>query len=164
MGHSHLAIRHLVRQLESGLERKSARRPAPEWLLRLVGDLAEHFEPFSGVARVGFEFQQGDAGWEITLFLGENEVVGGPEDGETRPVNFRFNLLDVPRRFDRIDRFAWNAFPGNAHAFDDGGDLSLLTMEGLVGDQKVSLQVLAGPPESLGPAIRQHPDGRMELA
>jgi hypothetical protein len=160
---SHLAVRHLVRQLELAPPRGTSKPSPPDWLLQLADRLAERFEPFSGVARVGFVCSHGDAGWELALFLGENEIVGGPEDGHLLPVNFRFDLHRLQSEFDDIVGIYWNAFPSSHACFEEGTDLSFLAIEGMVNGHPLRIQVHAGPPDSVGPAIKQHADGRMEI-
>lgn len=174
---SHLAVRHLVRQLELAPPRGARLRPGsgpddesrtqtpspPDWLLRLVDRLAERFEPFRGVARVGFVCSHGDAGWELALFLGENEIVGGPEDGHVMPVNFRFDLQGLSEEFDEVSGIHWNAFPSSHVCFEESTDLSFLAIEGTVDGQPLRMQIHAGPPDSVGPALKQYSDGRMEI-
>ncbi len=163
MSHSHLAIRHLVRKLEKSPQRRPVKQNLPNWLAELIDELSSRFEPFNGVARVGYECQQSESGWELALFLGEHETVGGAEDGELRPINFRFDVLDLTRHFDAVASLRWNAFPSSHVCFESMADLSFLTLEGTIQGQLVRLQVHAGPPDSVGPAIREHQDGRVEL-
>lgn len=163
LSHSHLAIRHLIKQLEQESGVRTPRQPLPTWLDSLIDRLSDCFEPFSGVARVGYEAFQSPSGWELTVFLGENEMVGGPEDGERNTVNFRFNLLELQGQFEQVHEFFWNAFP-NSHIFEsDCADLSFLTLDGTVAGHRIRLQVHAAPPDRFGPGIRQHSDGRVEL-
>ncbi|MCA8998827.1 MAG: hypothetical protein KDA80_17645 [Planctomycetaceae bacterium] len=162
MSHSHLVIRHLIRQLEKSPERP-ARPVLPDWLVDFIHSLTENFEPFSGVARVGYEAQQADDGWELAMFLGETEIVGGAEDGERSPVNFRFSLTDLHDRFDRVEHIYWNAFPNSHVCLDNSGDLSFLSVEGVLAGERIRLQIHPSAPDAVGPAIRQHQDGRLEL-
>lgn len=163
MSHSHLAIRHLVRKLEKDDWRSAPRAPLPGWLLTLISDLAQGFEPFQGVARVGYEAQQGESGWEVALFLGETELVGGAEDGELCPVNFRYDIKILDRLFDALESVHWNAFPSSHVCFDDVADLSMLIVRGVVRGEAVQVQIHAGPPDSVGPGMRRHTDGRIEV-
>jgi len=158
-----LAIRHLVKQLESVPQEERAKHAPPDWLHGFIDDIAQLFEPFSGVARVGYECMDGDDGWEIALFLGEHEIVGGANDGQMHPVNFRFDLGSVQAKFDRIDGMFWNAFPNSHVCFEEQADLSFVTIEGVINEKIVRLQLHAAPPEAVEPAMRQHPDGRMEI-
>ncbi|WP_437204083.1 hypothetical protein [Planctomicrobium sp. SH664] len=163
MSHSHLAIRHLVKKLEMSGERKSQKPQLPAWLINFVEEFSERFEPFSGVARVGYECLKGESGWQVSLFLGEHEIVGGPGDGELRPVNFRFDLGQLTRHFDSIEGLFWNAFPNSNVCFEHLSDLSFLTIEGTVHGVPIRVQIHAGPSEAAGPAMRQYVDGRMEV-
>lgn len=163
MSHSHLAIRHLVRKLEMGEPRKPIKANLPAWLVQFVEDLAQRFEPFRGVARAGYECLTSESGWEVALFLGEQEMMGGADDGQLRPINFRFNLLNLTACFDVVDTLFWNAFPSSHVCFEDVADLSFLAIEGIVHSERVRVQIHAGPPDSVGPGLRQHADGRLEL-
>lgn len=135
----------------------------PDWLLHAVDRLAQLFEPFSGVARVGYECLQGESGWEVALFLGEHELVGGADDGSLHAVNFRFNLQRLQREFDTLTGLYWNAFPNSHVCFAETADLSFLTVEGTIQGESLRLQIHAGPPECVGPAFKQYPNGRLEL-
>ncbi len=159
MSHSHLVIRHLVKQIEGFAARPPQRRELPPWMQQFVTDVAELFEPFRGVARPGFECHWGEDRWEVSLFLGETEVVGGPQDGERLPVNFRFDVQGLPARFEQLDALRWNALPDCGADRGSGLALSFLVAEGRVSGQPVTLQVHAAPPETSGPGLRQLADG-----
>lgn len=143
--------------------RRPAKPTLPEWLVEFINTVSERFEPFSGVARVGFECQKSENGWEIALFLGEHEVVGGADDGHVKPVNFRFDLNQLSNCFDHVTQVFWNVFPNSHVCQEVVSDLSFVTIEGHVQTQQVRLQLHAGPPDTAGPALRQYPDGRLEL-
>jgi hypothetical protein len=158
--HSHLAIRHLIRQLEI---RGRSPRPhtPPEWLKDLLHQAADFFDPCSGDARAGYECRQTPNGWEAAIFLGANECVGGRDDGRIQPANFRFDVRALLERFDRTESVTWSAFPESDAATPS--DRSFLTVTGIVGSERVTLQICAGPPESCGPAMKIYSDGRYEL-
>ncbi len=158
MSHSHLAIRHLIRQVEESAGRRGERKP-PAWLADFVESAAGLFEPFSGIARPGFECRRGEDRWEIALFLGKTEVVGGPQDGELTPVNFMFDAAGLSRLFERLDTLRWNAFPDCHVCSEEELDLSFLIAEGLVQGELVSVQIHAGPPHAAGPAMKRYSDG-----
>lgn len=120
---------------------------------------AEQFEPFRGVARPGFECAFGEGRWEISLFLGKTERVGGRDDGAQSPVNFKFDVRGLIDLFDELDSVRWNAFPDCGAYVDEVVDLSFLVAEGTVQGSPVALQILAGPPEDAGPALKQYDDG-----
>lgn len=167
MNHSHVPIRHLIRQLEKTREGRAehprGNRPLPLWMGRFIAQAAELFEPFSGLARVGYETIRCGESWEISLFLSEQEQVGGSADGQITAVNFRFNVLGLSQCFSRLESLTWNAFPNSHVCFDDKGDLAFLIARGDVEGTQVSLQILAAPPEHIGPGMRAYADGRIEL-
>jgi hypothetical protein len=149
--------------LELKGERGSHRHASPAWLVQFIDNFSQRFEPFSGVARVGYECQKAENGWEVAIFLGEHEIVGGAADGQLRPINFRFDLKNIDAEFDQLSTISWNAFPSSHVCLEMMADLSFLTIEGIVHGEHVRLQLHAGPPDSIGPAIREHVDGRLEL-
>lgn len=164
MIHSHCAVRHLVRQVELYRERGSRTR-TPQWLETFVNRAAESFEPFSGLARVGYEaVYSEECLWEVSLYLGENESAVAL-DGECRaiPVNFRFKLDHLRDCFESVNRLDWNVFPGSRTLLDDANDLSFILVEGVVGGNTIKLQVHATPPDAAGPALRYHSSGDVEL-
>jgi hypothetical protein len=157
-------VRHLVRQVE--LYRERGPRPrTPDWLQTFVARAAEAFEPFSGVARVGYEaVYSEESRWEVSLFLGENESsVALDDECRAIPVNFRFKLDHLRDCFESINRLDWNVFPGSKSLFDDGSDLSFILVEGAVTGNAIKLQVHATAPDAAGPALRYHSSGDVEL-
>jgi hypothetical protein len=159
LSHSHLAIRHLIRELELRGRRRSS-PPVPTWLTGFLCEASELFEPFTGTARAGYECRRTEEGWTAALFLGANETVGGPEDGRVRRVSFRFDAKSLARRFDRIDSLVWTALP----QLEAADDLSFLSVVGTVRGELLRLEIYASPPEGTGPGMRIHADGRVELA
>ncbi|MEZ6056421.1 MAG: hypothetical protein R3C01_06925 [Planctomycetaceae bacterium] len=161
--HSHLAIRHLIRHVEDRRNRRGLGRELPGWLTSSIDRLSDVFEPFSGVARVGYEAIQAGDRWEVSMFLGEQETVGGADDGRATAVNFRFDINAIYSLCDRVDSLCWNAFPNSHVVSEEDRFDTFLTLEAVIDGHAIALQVHALPPESVGPAMRQHADGRMEL-
>lgn len=160
MAHSHLVIRHLVQGLEArGRDAIDIRMP--EVIESFVHSVADLFEPFSGSARVGYECNFADESFEISMFVGAREIVGGQYDGRQEPQNFRFNLQGLFDRFDSIQSFLWNAIP---HSPMIDGGMSFIVVEGLVHGHLVRLQLHPTAPEEMGPAILEYTDGSVELA
>ena len=71
--HSHLAVRHLIRQLDLQ-GRPRMRHTPPQWLTSLLHETAELFDPCSEDARAGYECRCTESGWEAALFLGGQAV------------------------------------------------------------------------------------------
>ena len=159
MSHCHLAVRHRIRQIEESGERTTADQHTPDWLNEFIQGVAESFEPFSGVARPGFECMRTGDRWEVALFLGKTEMVGGARDGCQLPVNFQFDLSTLSEHFDELKVLRWNAFPDCHVCGEDVIDLSFIIAEGLVKGADVSVQIHAGPPDTAGPALKRFSDG-----
>ena len=163
MSQSYLAVRHLLRQLELKKQKETNRQIIPVWFPEFVDGISELFEPFRGVARVGYECTRSENGWEVSLFLGEHEIVGGPEDGKAHAINFRFDVNKINEHFEAVESIHWNAFPNVSPEADRSAEFSFLTIVGSVESTPVHLQIHPTPPSAVGPAIRRYPDGRVEL-
>jgi hypothetical protein len=132
VSHSHIALQHLISKIDSA-EPRAKRATGPVWLSEFVDQIAELFEPFVDVGRVGFECAPNTERWEISMFLGSTEVVGGKVDGEVRPVAFQFDLVRLETIFDHIDECHWSAFPAGTAADDadvQGRERSFVTIVG----------------------------------
>jgi hypothetical protein len=160
---SHLAIRHLIRHVAERRQNGIGQPILPAQLAALIDDVCQLFEPLAGVARAGYECMFGDDRWEVSVFLGAQESVGGAQDGELMPINFRFDVAGLTRMFERVHSVNWNAIPCTYGA-DDGLFESFLTIDGMAAGERISLQVHALAPREIGPGLRQFQDGRLELA
>ncbi|HEY4258520.1 MAG TPA: hypothetical protein VGM98_00110, partial [Schlesneria sp.] len=92
MSHSHLLVHHLLKQLENHKRDRKERARRPEWLTTLVHQTAAMFQPLAGVARVGYQCELTQEGWEAGLYLGCTEIVGGRDDGKARLISFEFDF------------------------------------------------------------------------
>ncbi len=161
MSHSHLGARHRLAQIETDRSCRTNRDKRPEWLNGLIEEAAASFEPLAGVARVGYECLPDERGWSLSLYLGTVEVVGGKSDGQTRRPDFRCDLKRLLEQFARIDELEWTVWPqglGNGALREQ----SVITIGGMVGTSPVRLRVRSSAPETIGPGLREFPDGRVE--
>jgi hypothetical protein len=157
-------LQQLIHHLDSPASRRQ-RASGPLWLSEFVDQIAELFEPFIDVGRVGFECSPGDERWEVAMYLGGTESVGGRCDGEVRTVAFQFDVQALYSIFDEIESLHWNAFPPGAAIGDSGpGDRSFVGALGRYRDSRLRLRVYCLPPEGVGPGMRQYPDGSWEPA
>lgn len=159
MSHSHLALQHLIKQVESRGPRAN-RDVRPEWMTELIESVAELFEPFTDVGRVGFDCRLADECWEIGMYLGSTEFVGGKVDGEVQHVDFEFDLLRVSRLFKHIETFRWNALPSSD--LQESADISFIVIRAVYEGHPVHLRVFCTPPAEAGPGLRKHTDGTWE--
>lgn len=160
MSHSHLPVQHLLQQVELYRSNRNNRDVRPEWLSRFIDRTADLFDPFHEVARVGFDCRLDEDGWEVGLYLGTTEIVGGREDGRSRLCNFEFDLNALIGQFSEIERFSWSAFP-------EAGDAALsphsfVTLSGFVDGNLLRLRIHSTPPTQVGPGFRQFPNGKRE--
>ena len=164
MSHSHIALQHLIHKLDSP-EPRQKRSAGPVWLAEFVDQIAELFEPYVDMGRVGYECAPSTQRWEISMFLGCTEIVGGKGDGEIRPVAFQFDVTRLETVFDQIDDCCWSAFPAGTMADEIdklAGDRSYLTVVGRYRENLVRLRVYCTPPAESAPGLRQHADGSWE--
>ena len=170
MSHSHIALQHLIHKLDSGVPRRG-RATGPLWLPEFVDQVAELFEPFVDVGRVGYECAPTTERWEIGMYLGNTEVVGGKVDGEVRPVAFQLDLARLEAIFDKIDEWNWNAFP--AGTVNEAGEppateivptqeRSFVTVTGSYRENRLRLRIYSSPPADAAPGMRQYADGSWE--
>lgn len=160
MNRSQPGPKYFIHQLDREERTQAKLRSVPEWLVGWLQQVADLFEPFSGVARAGYECFCANGTWEISLFLGQNETLGGQEDGLLTPVNFCFNVGGLQKLFSQIGNVKWNAFP-DAFVFRDAGFPmeSFLLIEGNARGEAVRLQIQALPPDAIGPGLQFLPNG-----
>lgn len=161
MSHSHMPIRHLLKQVEIFKSKRAQRDVRPQWVTQFIDEVADLFEPMTDVGRVGFDCRLAEECWFVSLFLGSTEVVGGPEDGQSHYTNFRFDLSPLLERFSRIERFAWNSLPHQSESDDHG---SYITIEGHLEENRLRLDIRSIPPETAGPGFKVYPNGRYDIA
>jgi len=159
--HSHLPARHLIKQIECDRANRTKRDIRPAWLTALIEFAAELFEPLSDVGRVGFDCRLDENGWTAALYLGAVELLGGKDDGQTRQLDFRFDLQPLLERFTRVEDVSWTVFPQGDRAAGDKPH-SLIAIDGSIGTDRLRVEVHSSAPAAAGPGLRRLPDGRFE--
>jgi len=163
LSHSHTAVQFFIQKAETLAHRRALRKARPPWTVRLAEQVADAFQPLSGVARVGYEIELGDDDrWIITLFLGQTETVGGPEDGSRHLVNFQFDLASLIAGIDRVDELAWFARPEPESEHTVAGS-SYLELKGQTEREPVTVRIASVPPTDAALGIRVHENGVCEL-
>ncbi len=158
-----MPIKHLLKQIETYATKRANRDVRPDWLTDFVNEIAELFEPITGVGRVGFDCQLAEDCWVVGMYLGSTEMMGGPEDGSTKYLNFEFDLQQLIGRFQQIDEFVLSSFP-NPRDFESSTARSFITLAGSLGEHPIRLQVFTIPPDDAGPGLKQFQDGNCEPA
>ena len=105
-------------------------------------------------APIGCHFHRSEEGgeWEITLFVSDTEVVGGPHDGTLVPYSLQVDLPVAMKLFDEIPQVYWLA-----GAQRDNDDLNQhVSLEGKVRGHHVWLRILEQAPEPAGPGRLLH--------
>jgi hypothetical protein len=164
-----MSIEDLLEQLERYRLRREQRDYRPEWLKSFIRSTAALFEPLSHAGRVGYDCQCDERGWTVCLYLGTTEIVGGARDGQIEHADFRIDLTRLSALFVRLDRFEWYSLAGGYGGSQAERIRSLVTVHGAVegvsqdtnGNHDVRLELLAIPPDFVGPGLHCRPDGTM---
>ena len=118
----------------------------PDWLKRLADEVAGRVVPVDDPAPFGCHTNFAEGVWEITVFSDRTEVIGGAEDGKSRPTRFFLDMTTLGECFERVDRLAWQ--PVAIGQNDDIGPH--IAVEGVVEGHTVWLRVLADMPRHFG--------------
>lgn len=163
MAHSHLPIQHLMKQMENFSSETMNLNCRPLWLNSFVDEVADIFNPLDEVGRVGFDCQFTEECWEVGLFLGSTEIVGGERDGQFIAASFQFDLLQLLDRFESVNRFHFNFTEQSLMESTSDPSAAYITIEGHLADlELVRLNVHATPPDEAGPGFRKTHDGKID--
>lgn len=154
-----MPVQHLLKQVEIYRSKRESRKLRPDWLDQFIHQIAELFEPITADGRVGFDCQASDDRWNVCMYLGSAEVIGGPADGQSRHTNFQFNLLQLIDMFDAVHSLSWNAYPDSHVPTFEDKPCSCVTIEGEVVSTSLTLQIDSVPPQEAGPGFHEYPDG-----
>ena len=160
-----MPVKHLLTQLEHYNTRRNNRDVRPAWVTQFVNEAAELFEPLDDVGRVGFDCQIADDRWDVSLYLGSQELVGGREDGQHKSSNFHFDVQGLLGLFGEINGVQFAAYPDGAAEGTDEGDCApcgLITIDGRLNDNLLRVRIYSMPPADIGPGLRRHADGRCD--
>jgi hypothetical protein len=157
-------LQHLIHKIDNAGPRQKRVAP-PAWLPDFVDEAAELFEPYIDVGRVGYECSPSAERWDVSMYLGATEAVGGRADGEIRSVAFQFDLLRLGAIFEPIDEFHWNAFPRGTTSLEEdvrAGERSFVSVTGRYRSHQIRLRVFCTPPAEVSPGLRHFADGTWE--
>lgn len=157
-----MSIEELLKQMEQYRLRREQRDCRPDWLKQFVQQAASLFEPLTHVGRVGYDCQLDERGWTVCMYLGTTEIVGGAKDGRIDHASFRIDLSTLERLFSHISRFEWYSVTDSQTAERTEKLRSLICIHGTaINDHAVRLELLATPPDLVGPGLHCRPDGSM---
>jgi hypothetical protein len=158
MNRSHMPVQHFIAQLDRWKQKRAQRDLRPEWLQNLIGELADLFDPFHEIARAGFECRPVENGWEVGLFLGRMEIVGGRHDGREELCNFSYDLVQLKSYFQTVNEFRMTSLPRE----EEGEAVSFVLVRGQIESQDVTIRIFSLPPEEAGIGLRKHLNGQCE--
>ncbi|MFZ9090432.1 MAG: hypothetical protein ACO3FE_10095 [Planctomycetaceae bacterium] len=120
----------------------------PPWLKWFVNDAVKGIVHRADSAPIGCHFfhdTESDL-WEVTLFVGRSEVVGGPWDGTVVPTGLEVDVTRVAAAFDVLPDISWQA--EKVLADDElGPHISLC---GISREQKIWFRILQNAPDWSG--------------
>lgn len=160
MTQPHHSVNHFIQQLDSKDNSRRRKPQMPSWLKSFIWQTTEHFDPIGCSARAGYIVAQEENRWVVRLFLGETEVVGGPQDGAILPTAFTFDLEAVRQHFETIHRMEWNGLPSDSLP-EQSRDDATISIDGTVCGLDVRLLVDLRSPADLGPGLKRHSDGTL---
>ena len=160
-----MSIEDLLEQMERYRLRREERDYRPEWLKSFISRAAGLFEPLTHAGRVGYDCQCDERGWTVCMYLGTTEIVGGARDGQIDHADFSLDLTHVPELFSQLNRLEWYSVAGGTRGPQADRIRSLIAAHGTVLDgdsqQPVRLELLAIPPDLIGPGLHCRPDGML---
>lgn len=155
-----MSIEELLEQMEQYRLRREHRDYRPDWLKLFVRNAAALFEPLAELGRVGYDCRVDDRGWIVCMYLGATETVGGPMDGHIDHASFRLDLLQLQKLFGQIDRLEWYSVANPASRTPEHSVRSLVSVQGLLEDGNgIKLELMAVPPDFVGPGLHCRPNG-----
>ncbi|MCH2203664.1 MAG: hypothetical protein MK102_16980 [Fuerstiella sp.] len=133
----------------------------PEWLQWFADAAAQAILDKSAHAPIGCHYYYDDERneWEVTLFVSDTEVVGGPCDGTVIPCPIQLDVLLAMELFDKMPRTYWQS----ETILEDEDFNQHLSFEGLVRGHHVWLRILAQAPKQAGSGRLLHAEtGELE--
>lgn len=126
----------------------------PNWLAELADVVATAIVGVALPAPIGCHFFRNELlnQWELTLFPGTTEIVGGKLDGRIKPSPFTLDLARLTWALDSLDRFHWQSH--RLGADDELGPH--VSLEGTHQGHAVWVRILAEAPEQFEISRRVH--------
>jgi len=125
----------------------------PEWLSEFANAAAACIHAVDYESPIGCHYHHDKTGWEVTLFTGATEIVGGPRDGHRRVPRFGVDLVGLCSVFESIHSMRWQA-----HRLGSRDDIGPhVAVEGDYGGQRIWLRIPAAAPEQFPPGCHAAP-------
>lgn len=154
----HHSVNHFIQQLNSGDKPQTNKNDLPRWLRNFIWKATDHFDPIGGTARAGYVVSEEADRCIVRLFLGETEIVGGSRDGAVVPTAFTFDLEELRKHFDKIERMEWHGLPAESIPQQNRDDATI-AVDGTVKGNELRLLINLRSPGEMGPGLKQDPDG-----
>lgn len=122
----------------------------PEWISAFTDVIARTISPLEAHPPLGCHCHFAEGVWEISLFAGDTEIVGGERDGERVPSRFVVDIMPLMSQFSAVYDCTWQP-----ERFDRDDELgSHLSIIGLHAEQLVCLRILSRVPDRFPPGRR----------
>lgn len=122
----------------------------PLWLTAFADVIAGYITPVEPLAPMGCHYHLNEGVWELSVFVGDTELVGGDRDGERIPARFLVDVLPLLSQFREIFDFTWQP-----DRFSEEDELGChLAIIGIHDEQLVCVRVLSRSPERFPPGRR----------
>lgn len=157
-----MSIEELLEQMEQYRLRREQRDYRPEWLKQFIARAAALFEPLTQVGRVGYDCRIDDRGWIVCMYLGSTEIIGGARDGQIEHASFRIDLQQLRELFLSVNRLEWYSVAAPESPRAGQPVRSLISVHGTVPpEQTLKLELMAVPPDFVGPGLHCRPNGML---
>jgi len=151
-----MSIEELLQQMEDYRTRRDQQDHRPDWLRDFIKKAASLFEPLTNIGRVGYDCQADERGWNVCLYLGTTEIIGGPKDGQIEHAGFVIDMKQLMAIFQDVQRFEWYSINNENDDRFQEPIRSVLTLNGHIeGGHFIQLELLASPPRYVGPGFRK---------
>lgn len=122
----------------------------PDWISDFTTEVCQSFVPIDSLGPFGCHTCLHRGVWEVTIFVGRTEVVGGNRDGAVRYSRFSVDVETLRESFDRVIALGWQALPLGEGDRDELG--AHLSVEGVYRGHDVWLRIPARAPERFSSA------------
>lgn len=122
----------------------------PEWISALADAVTGCLLPVQPLAPAGCHVCRDGDGWEVSLFIGDTEIVGGRRDGVRKGSRFVADVMPILCLFDEVSDCIWQ--PTRFGSDDELG--ANLMIRGSCSGHEITLRILARAPRRFPPGRR----------
>lgn len=120
----------------------------PEWLRNMTARFCAAFVDHPKTASIGCHHYLDEElrVWEVTMFFGRLEIIGGAFDGQSFSAGFSLDVTSLAAEFDHPPEIRWRGAVQN-----QSDELGVhLSLDGLWHGRRIWLRILSQPPAHVG--------------